>query len=256
MPTPEEVQQEWAAWRADGWAKFPYERLQVPGAEALATWRALKIAGRGVPVVLGDDDAFDEVLTYLYDGRTKSWMSKDQVLAKAKANLEAAAMLRHPEDLRASIERQVGAVIEPPPLGTWPAGGFPPTSDSLGLTIALDHDSDEPRPMVHIALVPAREAAEIPAYLNYGPYGNCPLPEYHVAALRSWSRRYGAQLVGLGNMMNLRVARPPAGRAEALELAREHYDFCPDVFDLSEITLSDMAFQLQSERWWSFVWVD
>ena len=254
MPTPDEIERQTTAWRAEAYAHFPYERLQVPGTEALATWRRLKLAGRGVPVVMGDDDNFDEVLRYLYDPRTESWMSKDQVLERAKANLEAAAMLRHPEDLRASIEQQVGAVIEPLPLGTWPPGTFPPEPDNLGLTLALD-DDDKPKPMVHIALIPARETAEVPAYLNYGPYYNCPRPEYLVAALRSWHARYGADLVGLGYVMNVRVARPPAGRAEALELAREHYDLKP-YLDGFEITLSQMAAELQSERWWTFVWTD
>jgi hypothetical protein len=107
--------------------------------------------------------------------------------------------------------------------------------------------------MVHIALIPAREGAEVPAYLNYGPCGNCPPPEYLVAALRSWSSRYGAELVGLGDAMDLHVASPPTGRAETLEVAREHCDL-KNYLDGEEITLSDMAAELQSERWWSFVW--
>jgi hypothetical protein len=207
-----------------------------------------------MPVVLGDDDAFDAVLRYLYDSRAKSWMSKDEVMTKAKAILATAARLRHPEDLRASIEHEVGAAIELPQLGTWPEGRFAPEPDDLGLTLALD-DDDNPKRMVHIALIPTRESAEVPAYLNYGPYGNCPQPEYLVAALRSWRARYGAELVGLGDTMDVRIARPPAGRAEALELAREHFDLLCSALDWREITLSQLAAELQSERWWSFIWV-
>jgi Domain of unknown function (DUF4253) len=121
--------------------KFPYECLRVPGRSALATWKKLKLDGRGVPIVLGDDYSFDTVLRHLYVARTQSWMSKDELLVKA-------------------------------------------------------------------------------------------------------------------NEMNLRVLRPPVEKAEALELAREHYDFCRAFFDLDEITLSQMAAELQSERWWSFVWVN
>jgi hypothetical protein len=241
------------AWRAGALATFPYECLQVPGTEALATWQKLKAEGRGVPIVLGDDFSFDQVLRALFDHATRSQMSKDQVLARAKANLEAAATLRHPEDLRLLISRQVGAAVEQPPLGPWPTEAVPSTPDKLGLTIALD-ESDEPFPKVHVALIPARDAADVPAYLNYGGWNACPAPEYQVAALRSWRDRYGAELIGLGSVMNLRVPRPPAARGEALELAREHFDFCRDIFNEADLTLSDMAASLKSERWWNFIW--
>lgn len=108
--------------------------------------------------------------------------------------------------------------------------------------------------MVHIALIPARDAAEVPAYLNYGGWNACPAPEYQVAALRSWRDRYGAELVGLGSVMNVRILRPPTTRGEALDLAREHFDFCPDTFNEGDFTLSDVAANLKSERWWNFVW--
>jgi len=249
--TPEERQLD--AWRAEARASFPYERLQVPGAEALATWRKLKAEGRGVPIVLGDDFSFDQVLQALFDHTTKSPMAKDQILARAAANLEAAATLRHPEDLRLLIPQQVGAAVELPPLGPWPREAIASTPDKLGLTVALD-ESDEPFPMVHVALIPARDATEVPAYLNFGGWNACPAPEYQVAALRSWRDRYGAELIGLGSAMDLRVLRRPVTRGEALELAHEHYDFCPDVADEGGFTLSDMAADLMADPWWNFVW--
>ena len=242
------------AWRAEALAAFPYERLQVPGAAALATWQKLKAEGRGVPIVLGDDFSFDQVLRALFDHTTRSHMSKDQILARAKTHLEAATKLRHPQDLRLLIQQQVGAVVEPPPLGVWPTEDIQPTPDDLGLTIVLNDESDEPWPIVHMALIPAQDAAEVPAYLNYGGWNACPAPEYQVAALRSWRDRYGAELIGLGNVMDLQVLRSPTTREQALELAREHYDFCPDVADEGAFTLSDMAANLKSDRWWNFVW--
>jgi len=247
------AQQQMDAWRAEALAAFPYERLQVSGTAALATWQELKAEGRGVPIVLGDDFSFDQVLRALFDHATKSQMSKDQILARAAANLQAAETLRHPEDLRLLIPRQVGAPVELPPLGPWPTETIASTPDGLGLTITLD-ESDEPLPMVHIALIPARDAAEVPAYLNYGGWNACPAPEYQVAALRSWRDRYGAELIGLGGVMNLRVLQPPPRQGEALELAREHYEFCPDVADEGGFTLSDMAAGLMADPWWNFVW--
>lgn len=250
----EELQREMDAWRAEAQARFPYELLQVPGAQALATWRRLKIAGRGIPIVLGDDSSFDQVLRAVFYPSAKSQMSKDQVLARAKANLEAAAKLRHPEDLRLEIERQVGEMVEPPPTGDWPSDTSDPTPDELGLSVAIDDETDAPSPLVHVALIPAQDTAELPAYLNYGGWNTCPAPEYQVAALRSWRARYGAELIGLGSVANLRVQRPPATREDALRLAREHYDFAPNIPDEYGFTLSDMASNLMAQRWWNFFW--
>src|SRR5262252_1726632 len=54
-----------------------------------------------------------------------------------------------------------------------------------------------------------------------GHWNACPPPAYHVAALRKWHDRYGAELLGIdGDTLNLRVWRKPATHEEALELAR------------------------------------
>jgi hypothetical protein len=37
-------------------ANIPYEIVETNGENALATWEELKKAGRGAPVVLGEDD--------------------------------------------------------------------------------------------------------------------------------------------------------------------------------------------------------
>jgi hypothetical protein len=52
--------------------------------------------------------------------------------------------------------------------------------------------------------------------------------------------------------MNLRVARAPQSRPEALELAREHYLFCSE--QLNEATLAELAADLIEHDWWFFWW--
>jgi Domain of unknown function (DUF4253) len=72
----------------------------------------------------------------------------------------------------------------------------------------------------------------IPAYLRWGGWNDCPAPEYHVAAMRSWRDRYEAELVGMSSdTINLRVSRRPKTRDKALALAREHYVYCSDIID-------------------------
>src|SRR5262249_5046813 len=110
-------------------------------------------------------------------------------------------------------------------------------------------------PKVHIAIIPTDDWTTIPAYLNWGGWNACPHPEYHIAALRSWRDRFGAELVGLSfDVMNLRVARRPATREAALELAREQYFYCGDIVDQGTGTLSRLAATLMTDDWWFFWW--
>lgn len=141
-----------------------------------------------------------------------------------------------------------------PPLGSWPAQEPEVTPDDRGLTVALEMFRD-PLPKVSIALIPAEDATEIPAYLNLGNWNAMPRPEYHVAALRSWRDRHGAELVGLNHdTLNLLVSRPPASREEALALAREQYDYCADIVGQGFGSLSLLAAKLKVDRWWFFWW--
>jgi hypothetical protein len=245
--TDEEIERDDRTWRAAALANFPYEHWQVPGAVAFPTWRRLKSQGRGVPIVLGDNEDFDQVLRYMQE------MSKEQVLVRAKANLDAAAKLRHPDDLIAEIERQLGAPLEMPPTGAWPDEEASEEQEDDFIPIALDENL-APLPMVNIALIPARNAAEVPAYLNYGGWNTCPFPAYQVAALRSWRDRYGAELVSIGSSIELLTARPPTSRDEALALAREQQAFCPDIHWDTKWTLSEIAAMRMAVRWWSFWW--
>jgi hypothetical protein len=286
MPTPlspEEYKRQADEARAKALANFPFERVETGGAEALATWERLKRAGRGFPVVLGSDEAVADLADHLRPDRPGS-RSAEEILA-------AAARLRHPEDLiakralegargRAYLRKWFanpdaqlpqGIVVDadgvrrelspeetrafflrepqPPPLGEWPAqNDYVP-----GLSVTMDRGRTLEK--VNVGLIPTDDWTTIPAHLRWGGWNACPHPEYHVAALRAWRDRFGAELVGLGtDVMDLRVARPPQSRAQALDLAREHYVFCHDSVDQGVGTLSGWAALLLGHEWWSFWW--
>lgn len=146
-----------------------------------------------------------------------------------------------------------------PPLGDWPEQ----VDDSARLSIVEKSVLSEPRGRFHteikdrvvVALLPVTHSYEVLGYLLYGGWNACPPAEYHVAALRSWSERYGAEIVGvMSDTLNLRVARKPATREEALVLAREHYLYCNDVIDQGFGTLSNLAAQVMQDDWWFFWW--
>lgn len=138
-----------------------------------------------------------------------------------------------------------------PAVGRWPM--FTPAS--TGLSVAADVLTDKPLPEVNIILIPTDDWTTIPAHLRWGGWNDNPPAEYHVAALRSWRDRYGAELVGLSHdVMNIRVAEKPKTRDEALKLAWEHYGYCYDIVEQGTGTLAPLAASLKADGWWYFWW--
>src|SRR6266700_8144778 len=74
--------------------------------------------------------------------------------------------------------------------GVWPPG--PRRQPKLLYSLARN-DTQE----VLVALVPAKQPWEIPAVIGYGGWNYYPTPEDHVAILRYWNDRYGAELVAM-----------------------------------------------------------
>ncbi|MFJ8793214.1 DUF4253 domain-containing protein [Streptomyces sp. NPDC102462] len=109
----------------------------------------------------------------------------------------------------------------------------------------------------HLALVPARRSADIPAAIGWsGPVNHEDDVARLCAVLRSWEDRFGIRVVALGfDTLVVSVAAPPATRAEAQALAAEHFAFCPDnLTQNGRDSLADYADTLMTERTWSFWW--
>jgi hypothetical protein len=265
-------------------AEFPFELVETTGEQALATWQLLKSAGRGAPVVLGGDEELPQVAEAV-DPRWPGWRPVAAILAaadglthpegllrfQAEENARPTAYLKRlaeeepdapmpttfvmgPDGLRALSREETHAMMmqdpENPPVGEWPSE----VDSSPGLSVAFDL-SGKPLRKVYIALIPTDDPTTIPAHLNWGGWNACPHPDYHVAALRSWRDRFGAELVGLSHdCMNVKVARRPATREAALELARQQYAYCNDIVDQGVGTLSGLAACLAADDWWFFWW--
>ncbi|MDH6222621.1 DUF4253 domain-containing protein [Streptomyces pseudovenezuelae] len=104
----------------------------------------------------------------------------------------------------------------------------------------------------HIALVPARRSADIPAAIGWmGPAHHESDTARLCAVLRSWEDRFGIRLVALGfDSLLVSVAAPPATLEEAEEVAAEHFVFCPD--DIGD--LETYAQKLIDRPTWHFWW--
>ena len=235
---------------------FPFQLIETTGDDALTKWQELKSAGRGSPVILGGDDelrSFDNMIARFgpRGSNVPPLQSVDDILA-------AAAGITFPDDLakrkRTDIEAFLGgSEYEPegPPLGEWPAAPHP----RLGLSIIRSFITRKPVAKAYLGLVPTDDGTTVPAYLRWGGWNDCPAPEYHVAAMRTWRDRYGAELIGMNSdTINMRVAAKPKTRKEALALARDQHIYCSDVIDQGVQTYSAHAADLMANDWWFFWW--
>ena len=238
-------------------ANFPYEIVETDGENALAKWEELKNAGRGSPVVLADE--LDNLLESFDPVERAHLKPIEAILAEAETIRFPDDLLKLRKDEYAEAAVYLAGKAAPPgeleeyepPLGEWPDEA----SDGVGLSVAYDITTRKPRSKVHIALIPTADPTAIPAYLYYGGWNECPSTAYHVAALRAWRDHYAAELIGLGaDTLNLRVARKPVTRDEALELARVQHAYCNDIIDQGVGSYRALAAVLMADDWWYFWW--
>lgn len=249
-PIPPERRAQFDKLRAQTRAALSYTRVEVPGERALIEWEKLKSAGRGWPVIVGGDEQLDAIAEQLSINGSIDAATSAATSTSPAAILKEAAALNFPESLNQWFGAD--ADLPEPPLGEWPEHGM---AGSAGLTIASDIRTGKPLDRVHILLIPTTNSWEVPAYLRWGGWNACPPPAQQVAALRYWHQRFGVELVAVDrDTINLRGARRPIGRPAALALARQQYQYCPDVIDQGAGSLSALAASLMADDWWFFWW--
>jgi len=76
------------------------------------------------------------------------------------------------------------------------------------------------------------------------------------AVLRSWKKRFGATVIGAGFAeLYLSIAAPPTTIDHAVNVAAEHFAFCPDnIWQGHSPTLATYAERLVDTPLWSFWW--
>jgi hypothetical protein len=258
------------AYRASGHQVY---KLTVPGVEAVALWKRLRrlVPKTGHwPALLGTDEDLEILEESLEDAEGQS--PRSVIRRGEKASVAAfftrrqrAAVEEAREALRqfretpdgdnavAHYERMLAqeAPLNGLPRGAWPVGRHA----SSGFSIPHDPLTHKPLPAIHVGLFPAENGWEVPAFLMFGGWNECPGPQEHVAVLRSWHARYGAEVVGVTHdIVETWVARPPRTRADALALAREQYLYCPDIVDQGTETLDVLAATLLRGKSWYFWW--
>jgi hypothetical protein len=216
----------------------PVHTLAVPGAEAVAAWTKLRAAVGSTkhwPVLLGPRDAVAK-LEQSFEGAETDPASKI---------LEQAGKLPGPSELLAR-RRAPGHAY---PSSAWPEGAKPFSEWSI------PKDGEAAHKEVLFGLLPTETSWHVPALLRFGGWKECPLPKEHVALLKHWNEKFGAEVAGMTrDTLELQVARPPQDRDAALALAKEHYDYCNEVVGDGVGSVEALAARLLGGSVWCFWW--
>jgi hypothetical protein len=223
--------------------------VTVPADRVEAEWteRASAIDVSGVaPVILGHCPfpGVDEVGRLIEQSRS-DWVRPHPVLLSAAASLDPEMLLaaRWEDTLPLGEDADDPDVMEsfsearPNTLRAIPRRLLP-ASGPVAVALVRPHSE------------------EIPSVLGWGAFNACPAPEEHVAVLRYWRQRYGAQLQAMTNdILELVVASPPRTFEDALPLARQQYAYANDIVDQGEHpTVGALAAALIDSPRWHFWW--
>ena len=243
-------------------------RLTVPGAQAIEMWEKLRglAAQTGCwPVLLGDDAnlaALQDQLKRLRYPRAVSIREEAATIdplewfenRRLDEIDELERGLEEKEDMGRWAETVKRWSAEGPyrgmPQGPGPAAARPNRLFSTPLESRM-----VPLPSVHIGLASTACGWQAPAYLRYGAWDECPSAAEHVALFRYWDERYGAEVVAMADdVVEMKVARPPADRDAALELAGWQYLYCRGLVTRGVKTLQNLAAALLGGTVWFFWW--
>ncbi|WP_323762849.1 DUF4253 domain-containing protein [Maricaulis sp.] len=229
-------------------AAFPFEVVTAAGAVAEAERQSLAAKPGRCAAHLGDRDNFLTLASIFHtptSGIQNLRSPSDIVMASA--DIDLAAFSKTPVGIDASDLPDLMKEIS----GAWPA-----EAEALNGPLAVTSPlTNQPHSLTYIGVFPTDDETEIPALLRWGAWNDCPAPEVHVAHLRGWRDAYGAKLVSITrDTIELRVDRRPASREEALELARQHFAYCPDIVLQGTQTIEALAASLMQSDWWFFWW--
>ena len=227
--------------------KLPFPIESVHGAQALETYDRLRAAGRGMPVIVGNDESLHRLAERL------SVLNQPQGVLSIESQAVAAPF---PEAWRLKRQQDLGAYDDAGDEDYAVTGGqWPDNVTPQDFTQHLDLLTQQPLDRVHIAILPTLDPTLIPAFLNFGGWNDCPDAATHVAAARYWHEKYGAEIVAItDDIIEYRVTRRPASREEAMILAQEQFELCSDIVLQGPGTLEPLAATLMASDWWFFWW--
>lgn len=244
-----------------GTAPFPY--LRIPGREAVDAIARLGVMHQDRTPVIWGDDAEAARLFELFNDNAAEPTQPSVALAKAAAATGTALHDAHRAEVRKSIQAYCARLGKPDPFAdvdaedeSPPRGAWPEFVERHEQPISLiDHRTRDYKAEVLVGLVPTAKPWEIPAYLAFGNWNDCPPPEVHVAYAREWFDRFGARIVlNSPDTIEYVVERPVSDRETAIDLALAHCSYCGDIVYQGVGTIEALAAHLIGARYWYFWW--
>ena len=107
-----------------------------------------------------------------------------------------------------------------------------------------------------LAELPVKNPWEVFAYLPFGAWNECPDTPELMAAAKRWFERYGAVPAAMTHDELEFILPSPVPAGQAMELAQEHYVFCPGAVDQCQEagTVGALADTLRQSTMWYFWW--
>ena len=106
-----------------------------------------------------------------------------------------------------------------------------------------------------LLLIRVDHSYEVPAYLNFGGWNDCPAPELQVAVLREWRSEYQARPACItGDVLECVVINRPQTEAQSMKLAAEQWIFCDDIVGQGTQSVRKLAMEIWRSPNWFFWW--
>lgn len=218
--------------------------VTVAGTRALAEFERLRAESNlsGLrPYIIGELDSLE--------------LLEEDFAENIDADFDAASVLQASAALKMPDWFQQRLAADPECFAAEDGEWLNDSPPNVGLVTHLDWRTKTTLPEVCIGLVPAEEAWQLFAQLNWGGWNDCPMPHEHCAVHRFWALEYGAEVVSVtSDIVQCTVARPPTDRESAMRLARQQYIYCYDIVDQGVLTISALAAGLLGEKYWYFWW--
>jgi hypothetical protein len=228
--------------------RFDYELRYVRGSEAVE--KALRLraewADTATPVIVGTQQNFSH-LTNLWDEEEFAAVSPQDYLEAARKVDPAKWFAEHRPEAPDDPE-YLEQTIKPSDWNTESGSGEE-------FSVVREVLSKRFYPWVLVAKVPTTQAYEVPAYLKFGGWNECPEAAVHVAVWKRWQEKYDAKILCVsGDIIEATVARPPLEKEACYELAREQYAYCVDIVDQGVGSIDALAAVLYGGKSWYFWW--
>lgn len=226
--------------------QFPIYTLETAFDETILMWTKLKenidkLAH--TPVILGGRDS----IRMHWEMRDEAEMPEAYLMLAKEVNVRKWLDTQYEKFYAYTYDNQF---TEADILGNWQ--NVQPYDRFKMLDIHLDKET---QPNVYIGLIPTTKNWEIPAYLGYGCWNDCPCPEFHVAIQHYWHHHYGGEIIALFNdRMIMHMAQPVTDQDTALALAKDQMVYCHDVVLQGHQKLRVLASALLNNHYCWFWW--